>query len=440
MNAVDVTQFETYRPLMFSIAYRMLGSATDAEDIVQEAYLRYQATAPSQIVSPKAFLSTVVTRLCLNQLRSAKAQRESYLGPWLPEPVLTGADERFAPTQQAELHESLSLAFLVLLEQLTPVDRARRPGRLHRHAPRRPWLAPCAGRDRCIIQRDVDRSAKGEKTTMELQIIDTETKNSSVLTKEKTTELQLVYTDRKYPPVKLIEPTTLSYIHIAAEVQPRALPFSLFMPQGRKKSELLTELKALAHRLEQLDAVEKVTVFHASVLLPIERLPYIKQRKDAIRIPRFDIVVLIETKSILASREVQTTPAYQALVDTLTSKAERMHIITARNAKRIADVDKTVPGLFLFNYFVADDADVMLQLWDYLAGWDAVETGLDNSTLLVPLEGERSDYLAINHARWDVSLLRILWRQFSRATFGIYVQENLEANRVGSLPVWYWLV
>jgi hypothetical protein len=72
--------------------------------------------------------------------------------------------------------------------------------------------------------------------------------------------------------------------------------------------------------------------------------------------------------------------------------------------------------------------------------WYAVETGMDNSTLLVPVEGERSDYLAINHARWDVSLLRIVWRQFSRATFGIYVQENLEANRVGSLPVWYWLV
>jgi hypothetical protein len=275
---------------------------------------------------------------------------------------------------------------------------------------------------------------------MELQIINAETKNSSVQTKEKTTELQLVYTDRNYPPVKLIEPTTLSYIHIAAEVQPRSLPFSLFMPQGREKSELLTALKALAHPLEQLDAVEKITIFHAGAMPRIERLPYIKQRKDAIRIPRFDIVVLIETKSVMASRQVQTTPVYRALVDTLTSKAKRMHIITARNAKRIADVDKTLPGLFLFNYFVADNAEVMLQLWDYLAGWYAVETGLDNSTLLVPLEGERSDYLAINHARWDVSLLRILWQQFSRFSFTFYVQENLEANRVGSMPVWYWLV
>src|SRR5262245_1991197 len=124
MNTVDSTQFEAYRPLMFSIAYRMLGSVTEAEDIVQEAYLRYQATPTDQIVSHKAFLSTIVTRLCLTQLQSARAQREHYIGPWLPEPVLTGVDERFAPLQQAELHESLALAFLVLLEQLTPVERA----------------------------------------------------------------------------------------------------------------------------------------------------------------------------------------------------------------------------------------------------------------------------------------------------------------------------
>jgi RNA polymerase sigma-70 factor (ECF subfamily) len=124
MDTVDATQFEAYRPLMLSIAYRMLGSVTEAEDMVQEAYLRYQATPTDAIVSHKAFLTTIVTRLCLNQLQSARTQREAYIGPWLPEPVLTGVDERFAPLQQAELHESLALAFLVLLEQLTPVERA----------------------------------------------------------------------------------------------------------------------------------------------------------------------------------------------------------------------------------------------------------------------------------------------------------------------------
>ena len=124
MNDLDAKQLEEYRPLMFSIAYRMLGSATEAEDIVQEAYLRYQTTSPDEIVSHKALLTTVVTRLCLDHLQSAKVQRETYLGPWLPEPVLTETNELFAPAQQAELHDSLSIAFLTLLEDLSPLERA----------------------------------------------------------------------------------------------------------------------------------------------------------------------------------------------------------------------------------------------------------------------------------------------------------------------------
>jgi RNA polymerase sigma-70 factor (ECF subfamily) len=112
--------FETYRPLMFSIAYRMLGSAMEAEDIVQEAYLRYQRVSPQDIDSPKAFLSAVVTRLCLNQLQSARARREQYVGPWLPEPILTAP----SPSAKLSADESISMAFLVLLENLTPPQRA----------------------------------------------------------------------------------------------------------------------------------------------------------------------------------------------------------------------------------------------------------------------------------------------------------------------------
>ncbi|HEX2090754.1 MAG TPA: RNA polymerase sigma-70 factor [Longimicrobiaceae bacterium] len=123
--------FEAYRPLMLSIAYRMLGSVADAEDVVQDAYVRCHATAPEAIRSPRAFLTTVVTRLCLNQLESARARRETYIGPWLPEPLATeGRDPASLPAlspvagQRAEAHESISLAFLVLLEQLTPAERA----------------------------------------------------------------------------------------------------------------------------------------------------------------------------------------------------------------------------------------------------------------------------------------------------------------------------
>ncbi|MEX1018254.1 MAG: RNA polymerase sigma-70 factor [Litorilinea sp.] len=118
--------FEQYRYLLFSIAYRMLGSAMDAEDMVQEAYLRYQAVAHEQIDSPKAYLTTVITRLCLDHLKSAKVKRETYVGPWLPEPVLTESDAAkvASPAAIFSHYESISMAFLVLLESLTPVERA----------------------------------------------------------------------------------------------------------------------------------------------------------------------------------------------------------------------------------------------------------------------------------------------------------------------------
>jgi len=114
--------FERHRSLLFSIAYRMLGSVADAEDIVQEAYLRWQGVSEKEVRSPKSYLSTVVTRLSIDRLRSACARREEYVGPWLPEPLLADqAEEAVAP---AELDESLSMAFLVLLESLNPVERA----------------------------------------------------------------------------------------------------------------------------------------------------------------------------------------------------------------------------------------------------------------------------------------------------------------------------
>jgi len=116
--------FEAYRSYLFSIAYRMLGSAMDAEDMVQETFLRAQA-APDAIVSPKAYLATILTRLCLNQLESARTRREQYVGPWLPEPISTdGLTAAANPEERVEAYETISLAFLTLLEQLQPVERA----------------------------------------------------------------------------------------------------------------------------------------------------------------------------------------------------------------------------------------------------------------------------------------------------------------------------
>jgi RNA polymerase sigma-70 factor (ECF subfamily) len=107
---------------LFAVAYRMLGSASDAEDVVQDAWLRYAAARPSELRSPQAYLTTIVTRLCLDRLKSARASREEYVGPWLPEPLLT--DERREPEQSLVLAESVTLAFMVLLETLSPEERA----------------------------------------------------------------------------------------------------------------------------------------------------------------------------------------------------------------------------------------------------------------------------------------------------------------------------
>ena len=114
------------RALLFSIAYQMVSSVSEAEDLVQEAFVRYHqhSARGEKVEDPKAFLSTVVTRLAIDHLRSARVRREAYVGPWLPEPIVTDDSPEADPARYAEMADSLSLAFLVVLEQLSPLERA----------------------------------------------------------------------------------------------------------------------------------------------------------------------------------------------------------------------------------------------------------------------------------------------------------------------------
>lgn len=122
--------FDRHRRLLFSVAYQMLGSVADAEDAVQDAWLRWSAADRDDVAEPRAYLVRVVTRLALDRMDSARARRESYVGPWLPEPLLTGRDAVAAapapadPTAAAELGEQVSMALLVVLETLSPAERA----------------------------------------------------------------------------------------------------------------------------------------------------------------------------------------------------------------------------------------------------------------------------------------------------------------------------
>ena len=121
-QSIRLATFDQHRGLLFSIAYRMLGVVADAEDMLQETFIRWQEARDDEIHSPRAFLVTIISRLCINYLHSARAQREEHIGQWLPEPLAT--DQGSDPLGLIRVDETLSMAFLVLLERLTPVERA----------------------------------------------------------------------------------------------------------------------------------------------------------------------------------------------------------------------------------------------------------------------------------------------------------------------------
>jgi hypothetical protein len=245
-------------------------------------------------------------------------------------------------------------------------------------------------------------------------------------------ELTIVNPHPKYPRVGLIDPPPTGYLLLAAVVEPTAGRTPL-PRRGSRKATLLAELKTLAASLERLGAVTKATVYRAALIPP----PGSDARRMAARPARYDVVTLIETTTVEAASDVAASPEYRKLHDAVTAAAREEYLITARCLRRVGDVDKTRPGLFLFNFFVAEDPGVALDLWDHLAAWYAVETGLDNSTLLGPVGP--ADYVFVNHARWDMSLPRFAVTQFGKRTFYSYVLANLHANGTASMPILYRL-
>lgn len=245
-------------------------------------------------------------------------------------------------------------------------------------------------------------------------------------------ELTIVNPHPKYPRVGLIEPPPTGYLLLAAVVEP-TIGRTPFPRGGSRKTALLAELKALAASLERLEAVTKATVYRAALIPPPGR----DAQRMAARPARYDVVTLIETTTVEAAGAVAASPEYQKLHDAIAAAAREEYLITARCLRRVGDVDKSRPGLFLFNYFVTEDPAVALDLWDHLAAWYAVETGMDNSTLLGPTGP--GDYVFVNHARWDMSLPLFAARQFGTRTFYSYVLANLHANGTASMPILYRL-
>jgi hypothetical protein len=231
--------------------------------------------------------------------------------------------------------------------------------------------------------------------------------------------LTIVNPSPKYPKAALREPARYGYVYVGVTVDPPGR--APFVRRSARRDGVLAALKTRAARLEELGAVVKATVYRAVLMPPVP---------DA---PRFDAVVLVETTGPETIDDVRETEAFERLVEA----GGQTHVMTLRNIKRIGDVDKTRPGLFLFNHFTAEDPEVASELWEHLAGWYAAETGLDNSTLLQPI-GE-APFALINHARWDHGLARFAAHQFTKPSFVTFVRANLRANKTVSMPVLYKL-
>jgi hypothetical protein len=230
----------------------------------------------------------------------------------------------------------------------------------------------------------------------------------------------------RYRPATLVEPPGFGYLLLSAEVEPPTGPRP-FPGSSETKTALLGRLKSAAADLAQVDAAERATVYR-TVLAP----PPSGYARTADRPARYDVHVLAETTSPDEIATVEASEAYTRLRKELDTEASRVDVMRARCVKCIADVDKTRPGLFLFNYFVAEDAEMALKLWDHLTGWFMTETGIDNSTVLQPTD--RSEYAFVNHARWDYGVPRLWLRMFTKPSFWSFVQKNMNENRTGSMP------
>jgi hypothetical protein len=243
--------------------------------------------------------------------------------------------------------------------------------------------------------------------------------------------LALVNARPGFAKATLVEPPPYGYLLLSAAVEPPAAKGPPRPGRSRAKRALLAELAGQAARLAGQETVRRATVYRAVIVPPAQGYA----RDYAPRVARYDVVVLIEAVSPDVLPSLERTDAYRILLDALTNAARDTHTLRARCTKSLGDVPKDRSGLYLFNYFAAEDATVAGELWEYLAGWYERNTGLDNSTLLEPLEAD--DFVFVNRARWNQSLPKVMLDQFRRPSFRSYVLGNLLANRTGSMPILY---
>lgn len=248
--------------------------------------------------------------------------------------------------------------------------------------------------------------------------------------------------------VRLVPPNPYGYIFLLAETDPASVATDVdrveFVPVApeheslsRRRAVLHRTAKPLGSALSALAEVRSVSVFEAILFGPGSLDKY-ERRGGGGRRARYDTLILIETTSPATAQALLAGPDLDALM--ILAKADRavLKAFPVRNAKKIADVDRTTGGVFLFNFFFADDTEALLNIWDRTAQWWFAEGGMHNSELMLPLQAQDTEYALINNARWDDATAAA--NAFRNPDYWDFVLANIEANQATAMPSLYRLV
>jgi hypothetical protein len=228
----------------------------------------------------------------------------------------------------------------------------------------------------------------------------------------------------------LVEPNDNGSLLLAAETDGRPV----WLPNARAKNTLLEAARRAAAELRTDADVTDVAVFDA-IFAPPGRGEFLNRRPGEVHVARFDLVVLLKAVSRDAATRVRASNVWRSLNDRIREASRHTIELAATNARRMGDVDHTRDGVFLFNFFFADDVDQNIAVWEHTAGWWQKETDLDNSEVMLPEPGA-SEYTIINHCRWD-RLADFLPDLLFKRGFRAHVEGTFNANDVAPIPILY---
>ena len=209
------------------------------------------------------------------------------------------------------------------------------------------------------------------------------------------------------------------------------------LPSSRAKTRLIARAKTQCEAMRSMGAISGV-VFRAFLAPAGGHGGYLRRRTAASHRARFDVVILVEAYSSDSIEEIRGSAAWHAIECDASQNASYFEVFSATNVKRINDVNHSRDGVFLFNFFEAEDVQQNLNVWEYTAGWFQEETALDNSTVLLPDTSTNTTYSIVNHCRWD-RLRDVLPALLFKRSFRTYVLRHFDANDTAAMPILYHL-